>query len=255
MKKTFLFLMTAIVALTSCEKNNEDSQSGIFKGPETTVYHGKAWTWLQLDRAGNPEKVAISLNDDVLNTVKVGDGNTPGGHTHDNNVVLKFHPKIAGTIFDHAWLNWNPDGHPPVGIYNLPHFDLHYYMVSPEVRETYLDPAKLDASPAAAYLPQNYVGGDPVPTMGKHFVDVTSPELNGQLFTQTFIYGSYDSKVVFLEPMITLDFLKATNNFERALPQPAKFQKTGYYPTKLRITKSNGVTDIILEGFVLRQAS
>jgi hypothetical protein len=43
--------------------------------------------------------------------------------------------------------------------------------------------------------------------MGSHFVDITSPEFNGGIFTQTFIFGSYESNVIFYEPMITLDYL------------------------------------------------
>ncbi|MGG9964203.1 hypothetical protein [Ferruginibacter sp. SUN106] len=254
MKKLFLLAITAGALFTSCKKNDEKA-AGIYKGPETAVYHGKAWTWIQLNNDGNPERMALSIDDAALNSVAVGTGTTGGEHHHDNNVVLKFHPKAAATIFNYVGLDWNPDGHPPVGIYDKPHFDFHFYMASPEETATYLDPVKLDASLPADYLPANYIGVDPVPAMGKHYVDVTSPELNGQLFTQTFIYGSYDAKLKFLEPMITLDFLKATTSFERAVPQPAKYQKAGYYPTRMRIEKSNGVTNIILEGFVLRQAS
>ena len=253
MKKTFFILAMVIAAMSSCKKSDEN-KGGIFKGPETTVFHGKAWTWIQLNNSGIIERAAVSITDAALNSVTPPTG-TGGGHTHENNVVLKFHPKADATIFRHVGLDWNPDGHPPVGIYNKPHFDIHYYMVSNEERLTFVDPAKLAASIPADYLPANYFGGDPVPTMGKHYVDVTSPELNGQPFTQTYILGSYDSKLVFLEPMITLDFLKTTTNFERLLPQPAKFQKSGYYPTKMRVTKENGVTNIILEGFVYRQAS
>ncbi len=253
MKKLFLLAMVAGAVFTSCKK--DDDKSGIFKGPDAAVYHGKAWTWIQLNKEGNPERVALSIDDAALNSVTVGTGTTGGEHHHDNNVVVKFHPKADATIFNHAWINWNPDGHPPVGIYDKPHFDFHFYMVSPEERETYIDPVKLDASLPTDYLPANYIGVDPVPQMGKHYVDVTSPELNGQPFTQTFIYGSYDAKLKFIEPMITLEFLKNTTSFERAIPQPAKFQKAGYYPTKMRIEKYNGVTNIILEGFVLRQAS
>jgi len=253
MKKTFLVLFTAITALSACNKN-DDNKGGVFTGPETAVYHGKAWTWIELNNQGSIDKAAISINDEALNSVTVGTGGG-GTHHHDDNIVLKFHPKADVTLFDHIGLDWNPDGHPPAGVYDKPHFDLHYYMVTPEVRETFLDPAKLNAGIPAEYLPANYFGGDPVPAMGKHYVDLTSPELNGGTFTQTFIHGSYDGKLVFLEPMITLDFLKATTNFERALPQPAKFKKSGYYPTKLRVTKANGVTNVILEGFVYRSAS
>jgi hypothetical protein len=91
--------------------------------------------------------------------------------------------------------------------------------------------------------------------MGNHWIDTTSPELKGVPFTQTMILGSYDSKVIFYEPMITKAFLQTANNYERAIPQPAKFQQTGYYPTKLRVVKHDGVTEIILDGFVHRQAS
>jgi hypothetical protein len=53
--------------------------------------------------------------------------------------------------------------------------------------------------------------------------------------------------------MITLAFLKATTTFERAIPQPVKFTKAGYYPAKMRVSKHDGVTDIVLDGFVQRQ--
>jgi hypothetical protein len=55
--------------------------------------------------------------------------------------------------------------------------------------------------------------------------------------------------------MITLEFLKDNSNFERSIPQPAKVQKTGYYPTKMRVVKHDGVTEIILDGFVYRTQS
>jgi hypothetical protein len=55
--------------------------------------------------------------------------------------------------------------------------------------------------------------------------------------------------------MATLDFLKSVTTFERAIPQPAKFKKAGYYPTKMRVIKHDGVTDVVLDGFVQKQSS
>jgi hypothetical protein len=196
----------------------------------------------------------------VLYNVPVGnehsEHNNGSGHTHSNNLVLPLHPKAIGaTPFNHAGLDWNPSGHEPDQIYTLPHFDFHFYMVTEAERQAMTDMAKLNTDPAAGYLPANHIGGAPVPQMGKHWIDVTSPELSGATFTQTFIYGSYDSKVTFFEPMITLDFLKQTQNFERPLPRPARFQKSGYYPTKLRVVKHDGLTEIVLDGFVYRTAS
>lgn len=249
MKKMYLLFVLA-AALFSCKKDQDNS--GVFKGPETTVYGGKAWTSIMVNKTGTPEQIALTLDDALLNSVSSG---AESDH-EENDVVIPLHPKAKeATPFQFMVLDWNPHGHPPAGIYDKPHFDFHWYMVPKSDVDNYTDPVKLDAAVPADYVPANYIGIDPVPLMGKHWVDVTSPELNGQPFTQTFIYGSYDSKVTFYEPMITLDFLKNTSNFERSIPQPAKFQKSGFYPTKLRIVKHNGVTDIIFDGLTFRQAS
>jgi hypothetical protein len=72
-----------------------------------------------------------------------------------------------------------------------------------------VDSTKFLRYPAQDYMPSTYVaipGG--VPMMGAHWIDVTTDELNGKPFTQTFLYGSYGGKVSFFEPMIILAFLK-----------------------------------------------
>jgi hypothetical protein len=161
------------------------------------------------------------------------------------------------TPFKVNGLDWNPQGHEPENVYTLPHFDFHYYMVPAAEVLGAVDMQKMMVPPAAEFIPANYVAGPPVPQMGLHWVDVTSPELNPtnpQTFTQTFIFGSYNSKLTFYEPMITRQFLLNTNNFERSIPQAPKVQTTGYYPTKMRITKKGGETSVILDGFVHRQA-
>jgi hypothetical protein len=61
--------------------------------------------------------------------------------------------------------------------------------------------------------------------------------------------------MTFYEPMITHDFLKNTSDFVRDIPQSAKVQKTGWYPTKMRVKKNNGDTQIVLEQFVYRKQS
>jgi Domain of unknown function (DUF5602) len=256
MKKVILSAMFAAALLLSCKKDHDEKQK-IFKGPEQTFQHGKAWTWYETDERDVPVRVAVAINDAAMNNLDTA-ADESGGH-HESMALLKFHPKAGATIFNHVGLGWNPHGHEPEPIYGLPHFDFHFYEVAPEAVAA-IPPYETDSSkfknwPAADYFPATYFNpGGGVPQMGCHWIDVTSPELNGQLFTQTFIYGSYDGKVTFYEPMITSAFIKANPSFERAIPQPAKFQKAGYYPTKMRIAKQDGVTNIILEGFVLQQA-
>lgn len=255
MKKVFIIAVAA-TTLFSCKKDNE--KAGYFKGTEVAVHDGKAWSWIRLDKDGAPEQLSVTLNDQVLNSVPVG-GETGGGHSHENSVVVPLHEKaVEHSPFKYVGLDWNPSGHDPANVYTLPHFDVHFYLAPKSAVDAAIDMGKMNVHPAADYVPQNYVPGPPVPQMGKHWVDITSPELsqtNPQTFTQTFIYGSYDGKVTFYEPMITLDFLKNTSSFQRSIPQPAKVQQSGYYPTKMRILKHNGETEIILDEFVYRQAS
>jgi hypothetical protein len=257
MKKIILPMLLAAAVFTSCKK--DDVKEKMFVGPKQNFQGGKAWTWYEVDDNDRPVRVAIAINDAAMNSLET-DGSNDGGHNHENDVVLKFHPKASSTIFNHVGLGWNPHGHEPEPIYGLPHFDFHFYEISSETVAA-IPPYEVDSSkfknwPAPDYFPPTYFNpGGGVTQMGCHWVDFTSPELNGQAFTQTFIYGSYDGKVTFYEPMITEAFIKANPSFERAIPQPTKFQKTGYYPTKLRIVKANAVTNITLEGFVYKTQS
>jgi Domain of unknown function (DUF5602) len=252
MKKIFLLSLGISFLFTSCKKDELPAQNNIFKGPVVQVHEGKAWTWVQLDRSGKPERLAITLTDAALNSVPVGHNGDGHDHSGDNIWTLPFHPKAAITPFNHVGMGWNPDGHEPEPIYGKPHFDFHFSMMSPYE----VDSLKFKNWPAQAYFPPTYFNpGGGVPQMGTHWVDATSGEFNGKPFTQTFIFGSYDGKVTFYEPMITLDFLKNNSNFGRNIPQPAKFQKTGYYPTKMKLIKHDGVTEIILDGFVFKTQS
>lgn len=236
-----------LTACTKDEKNPTDSKSA-----EVQAWGGKAWTTLHSTPDGHPKEFALVLNDAVLNTLP-----THGMPGHSENTVMVPVPQkaLANTPFKFIRMDWNAQGHEPPGIYDLPHFDFHFYMTAPDEAMHYTDAAKMDNHPADAYFPANYVPGPAIPTMGKHWIDITSPELNGQTFTETFIFGSYDGKVVFYEPMITLAFLKQNHDYVRPIPQPSKFAASGYYPTKMKIKKKNGTTEIILSDFVHRSAS
>jgi hypothetical protein len=248
--KHLLVVAFAGALMISCKK--EDSKNNDLAGAKVEFYDGKVWSSLKLSNAGVPEEVVLTLDSNVLKSVPAA--GEPSHH--DGEVLVPLPAKaLETTPFKFIMMNWNPEGHDPADIYDIPHFDMHFYMNAPTEVAAFVDPAKLTAAPAADYLPAMHMAGHAVPGMGMHWVDVTSPEFQNQTFTQTFIYGSYDSKIVFYEPMITLDFLKTTTSFQRPLPQPAKFTKSGYYPTIMKITKLNGQVNIVLTGFQQRQAS
>jgi hypothetical protein len=254
MKKiTFLLLATTAI-FTSCKKDKDSTnQTGVFNSEEINFFEGKAKTWIKVSN-GVPEQLAISIDDAAMNSLPM----TDEGSEEEGHVIIPLHPQSGSTAFDHVLVDWNPHGHEPEGVYNVPHFDFHFYTSTVEEQMSIPlyeeDSLKFKNYPGAAYMPATYVpipGG--VPMMGAHWFDVTTPEMNGAPFTQTFLMGSFDGKVTFFEPMITLDFLKNTTQFERTIPQAASFQKNAYYPTKMKVSKHDGVTEIILDGFTYRQ--
>jgi len=44
----------------------------------------------------------------------------------------------------------------PAGVYNQPHFDVHFYLVTLEERNLITSTAKMYVIPASEYLPQDY---------------------------------------------------------------------------------------------------
>ena len=252
MKKILILAVAASTFIFACDKDKNKNKDKEYKSAETTLHNGKVWTSAKVDKNGKPVSVSIIVNDAAMNSVPLGQ---PSDHMSPANNLLIPIAAESGTPFKFAMVNWNSSGHEPDQVYTLPHFDFHFYTSTQADVMNYMDETKLNAEPNAAYIPANHISGPGVPMMGKHYIDATSPELQGQTFTQTFLFGSYDSKVVFWEPMITQAFLKNTTQFERALPQPSKFQQAGYYPTKMKISRKDGVTEISLTDFVNRQAS
>jgi hypothetical protein len=80
--------------------------------------------------------------------------------------------------------------------------------------------------------------------MGVHWSDVRSPELQALLgnpdayepFTKTFIYGSWNGRFTFYEPMVTLAYLHSNPDFSSAIPVPQLYPEPGYFPTSYKVT-------------------
>jgi len=271
MKRNFsslpIFLIgAAIIVLQACQKEDltdlqDDSAllssgalksqtSQTFYGPTVPVGNGIARAWITQDKNGVPLAAGVTLSEKALEKL-------PG---HMEDYVLNF-PNQAGTNFyTHALIGWNPEGHEPPGIYDLPHFDIHFYIVSNEERMAIGpdDLEQFEKLPAPIYTPPAYFktpGG--IPQMGAHWVDVLSPEFQGGIFTKTFIWGSYDGEFIFWEPMVSKAYLLSKPNDELLLRLPSAYQREGWYATKYKVSYSSspGAYNIALTGLVYRPAT
>ena len=211
----------------------KDNKIKTFKGPEVSMGNGKARSVIILDDNNNP----LSLTIEMSNAAFTG---LPEAETA---YLLPLHLKAKETTpFNHITVNWNPHGHEPNHVYDLPHFDFHFYKISVQERLSIMPYSGasvplFDLLPPPGYMPPTYIPTPAgVPQMGKHWIDVTSPELNGHTFSKTFIYGSYNGNVIFMEPMVTLGLIESGANSETNIATPQYFGPNNtYYPTVYRI--------------------
>ncbi|WP_224999806.1 DUF5602 domain-containing protein [Cesiribacter sp. SM1] len=255
LKKSLVVLMATVLTLSACEKDGATpAMSGTYQGKKTSVGDGKAWAWITVEK-GVPAAVGITLDSKAFNSF------SEGMHTqHDGpptEYVLELPKQKSLTPFDHISFDWAAHGHAPEGVYTVPHFDVHFYMSTQAERQAILpDDPKSEIFPAPAYMPAQHVPiPGSVPFMGKHWVDVTSPELNGGPFTTTFIYGSYNGKVSFYEPMINYSWLQTKPTITKDIPQPEAYSTAGYYPTRYKISYDSSKDEyhIVLEDMISRQ--
>jgi hypothetical protein len=262
--KRFGFILMLVVlgslALVACGDNTATTAPATtaatthtpaeLAGESKPLGGGAARSWVRLDGAGNPSSVGISLSEAALTNLPTS--------LEGNEVVLGMPKQNLALPFDHISIEWNPQGHEPPGIYDKPHFDFHFYMISPEEQKTILPTDGVSAKqPEKEAIPTDYIAPQPiaVPAMGVHWLDKAAPELNKQPFTTTFIYGFVKGNMAFAEPMITKAFLESKPDMTANLKLPANYPKAGlYYPTKYSVKYD--VTEkeytIALEGLTLR---
>ena len=233
-------IVTLGVAIACSDSTTAVDKSALVYGPTVSFAQGSARSWVQLDATGTASAIGIAMTETALSGLPT---TVSGPSPTALMASLPLPAEAAGTGFDHAELGWNPLGHEPAPIYGLPHFDMHFYTVSAATQQAILpnDPqwaTKAANLPGAAFVPAGYVSPPPplaasaVPQMGVHWTDVKSPEFNGQVFSSTFIFGSWDGQYIFLEPMITKAYLDShPANATRNIPQPAQWAKPGSYPT------------------------
>lgn len=266
-----LSLILLLVGLALIASGCVTSKSGTFVGETKPLGNGSVHSWITLDNDGRPSSIGVTFTETALSGLPTTDTEYPlalpeQAYARHSVAIASCGMSFCGsrlgpppTPFKHIVINWNPHEHEPLGIYGVPHFDFHFYMISPEDRNhitaTGDDLVKVGKKPAPEFIPEGYVprpGGEP--RMGAHWIDPASPEFNNQSFTRTFIYGFYDGNMAFLEPMATIAYLETKPNFSSAVKLPEKYPISAYYPTRysVRYDATNKEYTVSLDGMTHR---
>ena len=163
-----------------------------------------------------------------------------------------------------------PRGHIPPGVFDKPHFDVHFYIEPIEnvfaiERGTCgPEPVRCDQFalarkpvPETTCRRTSWTWGLVAPAMGNHLVDPTAHEFHGEPFTRHWIYGVYDGRVIFYEEMVARSYMLSKPDVCFPIQSPDAVALTGYYPTRSCIRYAPGKDEytVSLEDFVLRKTS
>lgn len=281
-------LLFAALSIAGCSANIRTGEpDGRTLGAYSRVGNGTVSSYAEFDNHGAPKAIGVVFQASALEGLPTAhsDGHHCFDHNKDGKIdldkecfgahewVIPLPSEVARRSeipFKWAGLNWNARGHIPPGVYDLPHFDVHFYIESIEKiyaiepgtcgpENVRCDQFKLATRP----LPANFMHPDftnvnaVAPAMGNHLVDLTSAEFKGQKFTQTWIYGVYDGRVTFYEVMLTRDYLLSRPAACFALKSPAAVGLRGYYPAQycVRYLPQSNEYTVSMENFVLREAS
>lgn len=253
-----LMILTVFVATpyANTVRANDDNQKTYYGKPHI-FGDGVVETYVTVDKKGIPIALGIEIPARSFASLP----------SKAEELIFEFPKEARNTPFRFMDMSWNPQGHAPAGTYTVPHFDFHFYLQSKEEKDSIdagpcegldcADYARAMRAVPAHHLPRDYRNvGAVAPKMGNHLIDPASGEFNHQPFTRTFLYGSYDGKITFYEPMLSLEYLQSRPNEYLDLKLPAAYAQTGYYPTRysVRYDAGSNVYRISLERFIYHVA-
>jgi len=286
MKTKMMLLAATTAGLTACASTPSESPSARSLGWSSPLGNGSATSYAEFDRQGAPKAIGVVFSATALDGLPAAsdhhrcharakdgtiDPSTKCQETVEHVLPLPDAAAHRSDIpFKWVLLNWNHIGHIPPGIYDVPHFDVHF-MMAPIEKIFAIEPGPCGPefvrcdqfAIGRKPLPPDYVGADyqdveaVVPAMGNHLIDLTGPEFNKQPFTRSWIYGVYDGKVIFYEEMVTRAHMLTKPNTCAKIKLPKAVDTRGYYPTLscIRHDPASGEHTVSMEGFVLREAS
>ncbi len=239
-----IWVATALAAVAAVGCSDGTSPDKTYFGPSITMGNGTARSYVVLTADGVPVSVGVSLSETALT----------GLPSVGTAYVFALPSEAPVAPYKHAVINWSPTGHPPQGVFTVPHFDVHFYIITTEERVAILLTdaqfgAKTARLPSAEFVPSGYVNDRfAIPQMGVHWTDPSSPAFTGQPFTKEFIYGSWDGAFTFYEPTMAKSLLDAKPAMSvTPIKLPSRYAKPGVYPTSYTIGYDSNAKEYRIE--------
>ncbi len=258
-----------------------------YLGAEVSLGNGTVTTYAEFHTGDVPRAIGIAFSSEAFDNLPAEPSDMNRCHDANGDGVMDaesecspWHERViplpsaasrrSDIPFKWVLLNWNGYGHIPPGVYDPPHFDVHFYIApiedifALERGECGLEALRCDQfelasrKPPDEYMHSDFIDvGAAAPAMGNHLVDTTGVEFRGAPFTRAWVYGTYDAEVIFYEEMVSLAYLQSRPDACAPIKTPGGVAITGYYPTVscVRFDPATEEYRVSIEQFELRQAS
>lgn len=279
-------VLLAATLITACMPAEGSTDPRRIDGGLTVIGEGTVESYAELGAGDVPMAIGVKFSAGALRALPEirTDGHRCAdldgdGSIEEESECLPWHERVVflpteisrrdDMPFKWTLLNWNPMGHIPEGVWNVPHFDIHFYM-EPIEKVFALMPGpcgpermRCDQYEVATRpLPAQYMHRDfrdvgaAAPAMGNHLVDPTGPEFDGEPFTRSWIYGVYDGRVTFWEEMQAITYMTSEPDDCYDIKTPPAVDRAGWYPSRVctRYEAGDGSVSVSLEAFTLREA-
>ena len=265
MKKIIAFLTATTLFLASCQKeklitkkiqkldfesasnSNKTKQYITYYGASVPLGEGYVRSYVRMINDQTPLDIGVEFSKTAIKTLPMEMDATMVHENHPYNLEI---PNQAKDYFpyDHISIDWAMMGHGPTGVYDKPHFDIHFYMISENQQMSIINDIAYPAAPGEAFayigpqtVPTSYFPGPFVEMMGTHWISKSAPELFlGAPFTSTFIYGTHNNEIAFIEPMVTLEMLSSKKESHLPIVQPSQYiANNKFFPAQYGVYYNN----------------
>ncbi len=145
MKYLVTLLLTALAILGCSDNKQAGVSTGRLLGANSSVGKGTVSSYAEFDKNGAPKAIGIVFQASALDGLPTEDSDGHHCFDRDKDGKIDLQKECMGAHewiiplpseaarrsdipFKWAGLNWNPHGHIPPKVYDLPHFDIHFYI-------------------------------------------------------------------------------------------------------------------------------
>jgi hypothetical protein len=221
------------------DKAIDESRTIQYSSPSKQMGRGTMYSWVVTDMKRIPLAIGVTFTETAL--FGLPETIHPVAVPSIVGYEIALPDQVRVPPFKHIVIAWDPKGHIPAGVYDVPHLDFHFFMIAPGERNRITaqgdDIARCNKKLPARYAPSGYIlpSGTEQSRIGSHWIYPFAPEFIMESFTKTFVYGSYNGELVFLQPMTALTFLRKKPNTTKKIRLPSAYKESGYYPTAYSI--------------------